>query len=115
MKGRWDDWGVVVAGVAAAVSWIWHGMLGIGAASMVLLGVLMVLTAVMSITRPGLITTEAVTLVLGVLMFLTPWLFGFADTAPAAWTGWVVGAVVVVMGLIGLPLSNAVHRRAVPH
>ncbi|RCV50528.1 SPW repeat protein [Marinitenerispora sediminis] len=115
MKGRWEDWVALVAGVVAMISWLWHGMLGYGMAAMFLLGILTVLAAVMSITRPGLIATEAATLVLGVLMFVTPWVLGFAGNPAAAWTAWIVGLVIAVMGAIGLPMSNVTHRRTIPH
>ncbi|WP_236700534.1 SPW repeat protein [Allosalinactinospora lopnorensis] len=114
MKGRWEDWVAIVAGVAAAISWIWTGMLGIGMATLLILGVLTVLAAVISITRPGLIATEAVIFVLGVLMFISPWVLAFTGTMAAAWTAWIAGAVIAVMGLVGMPLANTVHRRAAP-
>ncbi|RNL85436.1 SPW repeat protein [Halostreptopolyspora alba] len=112
MKGRWEDWVAVVAGVAVAISWIWHGMLGIGMAAMLILGVLTVLAAVISITRPGMIATEVVTLALGALLFLSPWLLAFTDTMAAAWTAWIAGAVIAVMGIVSLPMANTTHRRA---
>ncbi len=113
MKGRWEDWVVVVAGAASAVSWVWHGMVGVGMAVLLILGVLSVLAAVISITRPGLIATEVVTLALGVLLFLSPWLLAFIGTMAAAWTAWTAGAVIAVMGIVSLPLANTGHRGAV--
>ncbi|TDQ54729.1 SPW repeat protein [Actinorugispora endophytica] len=115
MEGRWDDWVALAAGVGAAVSWIWHGMFGVGMVAMFLLGLAVMLTAVMSVTRPGMIAGEAVMLALGTLMFCAPWLLGFADRPAAAWTAWVLGALVAAMGAVGLPLSGGAHRRPVPH
>ena len=41
-------------------------------------------------------------LVLGVWLFLSPWLLGFAGSAAAAWNAWLLGAVVVVFALWAL-------------
>ncbi|GAB3207808.1 SPW repeat domain-containing protein [Marinactinospora thermotolerans] len=114
-KGRWEDWVSLVAGLAAAVSWLWHGMTGVGTAAMFVIGVLVVLASVMSITRPGVIATEGATLLLGALLFITPWGLGFTDVPAAAWTAWLAGAVIAVVGLVGLPLSTTAHHRAIPH
>ena len=112
MRGRWDDWAAVAAGLAACVSWLWHGMLGTPMAALFLLGMLTLFAAVMSLTRPGLIATEAVVLVAGVLMFCTPWAFGFADDPAAAWTAWLLGAAIAVLGVVGLPSAIGAHGRA---
>jgi SPW repeat len=40
--------------------------------------------------------------VLGVLLFLAPFAFGATDTPPAAWTGYVGGALLVIVGLVDL-------------
>lgn len=37
--------------------------------------------------------------VLGVVLALTPWLFGFAHEAGAAWNAWIVGAAVAIIAI----------------
>ncbi|MBB6173264.1 apolipoprotein N-acyltransferase [Nocardiopsis mwathae] len=111
IEGRWEDWVAVAAGVAAAVSWVWHGMVGAPMLALYLLGLFTLLAAVMAITRPGLIATEGIMVGLGVLMFLSPWLVGFTDVAAGAWTAWILGFVIAAIGVVDLPLATAAHRR----
>ncbi len=40
---------------------------------------------------------DIVNLVLGAILFLGPWLFGFADQQQAAWNAWITGAVMVAL------------------
>jgi len=41
-------------------------------------------------------------LVLGILLFLAPWVVGFAGVAAAAWSAWVIGVATVVFFAIAL-------------
>jgi hypothetical protein len=41
-------------------------------------------------------------LVLGLLLFLTPWMAGFAAEQTAAWTAWITGAVIALVGVAAL-------------
>jgi hypothetical protein len=38
---------------------------------------------------------DIVNLVLGAVLFLGPWLFGFADLQQAAWNAWITGIVMI--------------------
>lgn len=106
MRGRWDDWVALAAGFVAGISWIWHGLFGLGMVVLFLIGVATVFTAVISVTRPGLIAGELILTGLGTLLFLTPWLLGFAGEPAAAWTAWILGAVIAAMGVVGIPQSG---------
>ncbi|MBB6118820.1 SPW repeat protein [Nocardiopsis algeriensis] len=101
-KGRWADWGAIVAGLALGASWVWHGMQGFSGGSLFILGLGVVVAAVFSLTRPGALSSEVATLALGVLTFLLPWLLGFTHLALAAWSVWILGAVIAVLGAYGL-------------
>lgn len=115
MRGRWDDWVAMAAGIGAAVSWAWHGMLGLGMVLMFLSGVLTVFAAMLSTTRPGMRQSEAAVLGLGLLMCCLPWLVGFTGVPAAAWTAWGLGGVIAVMGGIGLMRSGTAPRGLVVH
>jgi hypothetical protein len=43
-----------------------------------------------------------VNLILGVLLFLAPWLFGFTDQVLAAWNSWIAGIVVAALSVAAL-------------
>ncbi|MDA8369606.1 MAG: SPW repeat protein [Nocardiopsaceae bacterium] len=111
LTGRWEDWAALAAGITVVISWIWHGMIGPPTAVMFLVGVGTAFSAVLSITRPGLIATEAVMFVLGVLLFVLPWLLEFTHEGAAAWTAWILGPVIAVLGVIGVPMAIAAHGR----
>ncbi|PSK97372.1 hypothetical protein CLV63_10890 [Murinocardiopsis flavida] len=115
MQGRWADWVIMAAGVAPAVGWAWHGMIGPGMAAMLMLGMGIVLAACMAITRPGLVAAEVCVLLLAVLLVLTPTYAGFADQAAAAWTAWAAGAVAGLLSLLCLPLSYREYRRVLAY
>lgn len=115
-KGRSADWIAVAAGVLLSVSWIWDAMVGPPRAAMFVLGLLIVLAATMSITRPGLMAGEAVVFALGALVFVLPWLMEFTLNPVAAWTSWILGLVAMVAGVVGSLQASGMHRhRAVPH
>jgi hypothetical protein len=40
---------------------------------------------------------DAGNLVLGIWLFLSPWILGFAGEAAAAWNAWIVGVVIAVV------------------
>ncbi len=47
-----------------------------------------------------------VTVVLGVILFITPWLFSTTTTASSAWNAWIVGGVAVILALMSLGFPN---------
>ncbi len=47
---------------------------------------------------------EWANLVLGAWLFLSPWILGFSGTSAAAWSAWVLGALVVILS--GLSISD---------
>src|SRR5690606_36682223 len=52
MGGQWDNWVALAVGIVVGLSWVWHGLFGLGMVVLVLLGLATVLTAVLSLTRP---------------------------------------------------------------
>jgi uncharacterized membrane protein HdeD (DUF308 family) len=117
---RLQDWVTLLAGVYTATSPIalsTIGMTGDGkiVAAMITLGALLAISSIVSLARPGVTATEWVTIVLGVLLFVAPWVVGYAGLTGAAWTSWLVGALVVVVSLTVVRASNRGSRRALQH
>ena len=49
---------------------------------------------------------QAITLVIGIWVFLSPWVFGFyALSALAAWNYWILGAVAIVFSILALTIE----------
>lgn len=109
-KGRWADWAAILVGLALGVSWIWHGLYGFSGGAMFVLGLGVILAAVFSITRPGALSSEAGMLAIGVLTFALPWLAGFTTATAAAWTAWILGAGLALLGALGLLKARQARR-----
>src|SRR5262245_50548358 len=100
---RWQDWVAVVAGAYAALSPIWTDTTDKATWTLVVLGVVTVAVALGSLSQPGLVAAEIVTAVLGVLMFVAPWVMQFDDVNGMAWTAWIAGVVVFLAGVAAYP------------
>ena len=109
-KGRWADWVAVALGVAVGLSWIWHGMLGFSGGLFFVLGLGVVLAAMVSLTRPGLLASEVGVLAGGLLLFALPWMFGFTHVTGAATTAWIGGGAIAILGAAGLVMARAARR-----
>ena len=110
---RWQDWAALVIGVLTALSPIVVATNAAAISTLIVFGVLIALGGLWSLAAPGSVASEYVHLVLGVLLFLAPWVLGFAAFGGASWTAWVAGVLTVVAGAVALPEANAEHRGAV--
>ena len=112
---RLQDSGALVAGLYAALSPIWVSTTGERDAAWALigLGALLAVTALCSLALPGVVATEWLTVLFGVLLFVAPWVLSYTDRTGASWTSWVVGAIAVVLGGFSVPASNRFHRQAI--
>lgn len=109
------DWAEVVLGVVAAVSPIWLTTDNAAMWTMIILGALIALDGLASLAMPGLVYGEAVQVVLGVLMFISPWVMSYSDLNGATWTSWIIGALTVIAGGAAIPVAQAAHKAAGQH
>jgi uncharacterized membrane protein HdeD (DUF308 family) len=107
---RWQDYAQVVLGAVAALSTIWVDTSTKAMWAMIVLGVLIALDGLVSLAAPNLMTSEGAELVLGVLLFISPWVLGYTAMHTASWLSWVIGALTVVVG--GLTLQLQLARRS---
>jgi uncharacterized membrane protein HdeD (DUF308 family) len=114
---RLQDVGVLIAGLYAALSPIWVSTTGERGAfwALIALGALLAIAALVSLAMPGVVATEWLAVLFGVLLFVAPWVLTYTDRVGASWTSWVVGVVAVVLGGSAIPTSNRVHRQAMQH
>jgi hypothetical protein len=61
-------------------------------------GVLLVLLGLWSLANPEARFTHWTEVVIGVLLFIAPWVFGFADGGPMSLSVWLAGVLAVVLG-----------------
>jgi uncharacterized membrane protein HdeD (DUF308 family) len=109
------DWAEVVLGVVAVASPLWMDTDNPAMWTMIVLGALVALDGLVSLAMPGMVAGEAVQIVLGVLMFISPWVMTYTDMTGIAWSSWIIGALTVVAGGAALPMAQAAHRMAGSH
>jgi hypothetical protein len=112
---RWQDWVTLVAGLYAALSTIWVDGSSGATPTLIVLGALIVITSLVSLALPGVVATEWILALWGVLLFIAPWVMTYTQSSGASWTSWVAGVVTVVLSLTAVPASRAAHHQVIPH
>jgi hypothetical protein len=114
---RWEDWVAVVAGIVAALSTIWVTPMGSSVVLMLVFGILLIAAGVVNLAMPELDWMEWVQGVLGVLLFISPWMGRYATDMGAAWLSWICGGVAIVVTAIALMprLTSHSHGGGVAH
>lgn len=112
---RPHDWAEVVIGVVAALSPLWLTTDTSTMWTMIILGALIALDGLVSLAMPGMVYGEGVQIVLGVLMFLSPWVIGYTEFNGASWTAWIAGVLTIIAGAAAMPMATAAHKMAGSH
>lgn len=107
---RWQDWAALVIGVLTALAPIVVATSMAAMWTMIVFGALIALAALWSLATPDSVASEYVHIALGVLLFISPWVMGFAAMTGAAWTAWIAGVLAVAAGAAALPEATAEHR-----
>ena len=69
--------------------------------TLIVFGVLIAATGLWSLASPGSVASEYVHAVLGVLLFISPWVLGFSTLMGASWTAWIAGVLTVSADAVG--------------
>ena len=109
------DWAEVVLGLVAALSSIWMDTNNAAMWTMIILGALVALDGLASLAMPGMVYGEAVQVVLGVLMFISPWVMSYTAFNGISWTSWIIGGLTIIIGGAGLQMAQSAHRTAGQH
>jgi uncharacterized membrane protein HdeD (DUF308 family) len=104
------DWAEVVLGLVALLSFIWMDHNNAALWTMIVLGGLVTLDGLASLAMPGMVYGEAVQIVLGVLMFISPWVMSYTGFNGISWTSWIVGGLIIIVGGAGLQVAQAAHK-----
>jgi hypothetical protein len=102
----------LIAGVYAALSPMWTTTTSRATTTMVVLGIITALAAIAELVRPDIMSLEGLTVLLGVAFIVAPWVMGFSGTRPMAWTAWIIGAAVFLVGVADLQVTRMHHRDA---
>lgn len=108
---RWQDWVAVLAGVYALLSPLWTTTVHKASVTLLVLGIITAVVALWSLAAPGMLGPDGLVAILGVLFFISPWVFNFHATTGVAWTAWVVGVVTFLTGVWALPAENKAHHQ----
>jgi hypothetical protein len=107
---HWQDWVVVGLGVLLFLTPFIFGETAnsVAASTAYVLGALMALAGVLNAAMTDARGLELIPAVLAVVLFVSPWAFGFSAVTGIAWAAWII-AILVVLTVGSL---FAVQRRA---
>jgi hypothetical protein len=96
---RWQDWANVVLGVILFITpFVFGAMANTSAAWTAYIGgVLLVIVGLFDLANPDSQAGEWTEGVLGLLVFVSPWVLGFSGLTMMAWSAWIVGVLTVVL------------------
>ncbi|MGO4385231.1 SPW repeat protein [Specibacter sp. RAF43] len=106
---RWQDYVAIIAGLYAALSTLWTTQQTSSMVMMIGCGVLLIAAGAWNLSRPGTPVAEWVQMILGALLFISPWVAGYTGHTGAAWTSWIAGAVALVAGVLAIQPSMREH------
>jgi hypothetical protein len=98
---RWQDWVIVVVGVVLFLTpFVFGATSGNPAVSWTAYvgGVLLAIAGLWSLASPSTRYLEWADVVIGILVFITPWAFGFTGLTAMAWSAWIAGILAIVLG-----------------
>jgi hypothetical protein len=107
------DWAEVVLGVVALLSFLWTDTSDAAMWTMIVLGALVALDGLASLAAPGMVYGEGIQVVLGVLMFISPWVIGYTEFNGISWSSWIIGALTAIAGAAAFPAAQSAHRSGI--
>lgn len=99
---RWQDYVAVIAGLYAALATLWTTQQASSMLMMIGVGVLLVIAGVWNLRGAGQPVAEWVILLLGALLFISPWIANYTAHVGATWTSWIAGGVALIAGAMAL-------------
>ena len=108
---RVTDWINMILGIWLIISpWVLATMMGRAELIVLCLGIGILLVSIWALAQPGTNMPEWWNVVLGAILFFSPWLFGFYRVEQLAWNAWIVGVAVVILAFAGMPLGTHIRR-----
>jgi uncharacterized membrane protein len=109
---RWQDWAEVVLGILLIISPFAFASLGVTTAEWTAFigGILLVIFGLWNLSSPANRTGEWLAGLIGVLVFIAPWVLGFTGLTTMAWSAWILGALSFLAALSVLFAGAAGQR-----
>lgn len=112
---RWQAWVALAVGAYAALSPLWTQTNDTATRTMVALGVATAAISLWSLAMSEDRISEYALMLMGVMFIASPWVMGFERLDDMALTAWIVGAVTVVAGVLGMPqVEDRMHTHRGP-
>ena len=110
---RFQDWGQLIAGIVLFISPWYSATWSCSASSWNawIVGALIALVALWALATPGAAVPEIVNIILGIWLFISPWVLGFANLVGAAWSAWIIGVITVILAAWALAQMRSMGAR----
>ncbi|GAC1344949.1 MAG: SPW repeat protein [Ktedonobacteraceae bacterium] len=99
---RWQDWATLVLGMLLLITPFVFGIATFGSSSWsasilgAVVGVVAVILALLWLGFPSNRVTEGMTVIVGTVLFISPWMLGEGWLTAGAWTSSIVGVLLVI-------------------
>jgi hypothetical protein len=95
---RWQDWVVVGLGVVLFLTPLAFGETAqtVATSTLYALGALIGLAGLLNVAMRQAGGLELIPSVLAVILFVSPWLFGFTAVTALAWSAWIIAVLVAL-------------------
>ena len=106
---RWQNWLNLLVGVWLFISpWVLGTTSDAATAwNAWIVGAAIVVVALVALATPTSPTAPWLNVILGVWLFISPWVLRYTGVANGAWNAWVLGVVTVVLALWAIPRRRA--------
>ncbi len=108
----WQDWVNIALSTYLILAPLWTDNAPAG--WFVTLGILGLAAALWALATSSSNASEWTQIVIGAVVFLSPWLGGFATAAAAAWTAWIIGLGLMIFAIAGMTMNRTAEARAMP-
>lgn len=107
---RAPNWLMLVLGIWLFISpWVIAATGGIWSWNAWAVGVLVVISSFAALSRVAE-WEEWINLILGIWLFVSPWVLGFAGNTVAAWDSFLVGVAIVLVAIWGIVAARQIVR-----
>jgi uncharacterized membrane protein len=114
---RWQDWAIVILGILLFIApFAFQAAIGSTVAwTDYVAGVLLFIGGLWSLSSPTTRFTHWVEVVIGILLFIAPWVLAFTMLMALAWTAWIGGVLAVILAGWVLLSDRQPHQLAMQH
>ncbi len=105
---RWQSWCNLVLGIILFIAPWYSATWDYSRSSWDawIFGVLIVLVALWSLAMPGSIVPPVINFLIGIWVFISPWVLNYAGLSGIAWSAWIIGALVIILSAWAIAVAQ---------